>query len=106
MQIITKPQKIILYPERYLFFLLLPWQLWALSLAMLPIVPRAITIGYKNYQLYYITKHGEIIPFGHLSKQYSSTQITLLSCRFGKGLIIWHPKHPGIAQQISLWLRY
>ena len=59
---------IILYPEKYLIILLLPWQLWLLGVALYPLMPCAKKIARSYNQLYFVCPAGEIRFLGHITQ--------------------------------------
>lgn len=70
--------KIILFPERYLILLLLPWQLWILGILLYPFIPTAIRVSTQHNQIYYICPYGEIKRLGLIIKEITYSRFKLV----------------------------
>lgn len=83
----AKPKYIMIHPELYLIILLLPWQLWFLTVVIYPNLPKAIDVLILKKQLCYITPDGEIIFMGYVKQQkkilFSGMYISVKCARFG-----------------------
>jgi hypothetical protein len=97
----TPPTYTLLYPERYILCLLLPWQLWFLCFVVYPITPTVKTLAFKK-KLYTICPHGEIIPFGPIMTHHIFRYVTIFTTSYKKSIIIIH-KQPNVKQQLRLW---
>ena len=79
---------IILYPERYLFILLLPWPTWILSVLLFQYAPQAKAIIENQHEISYVNRYGEIIYIGRIYHRINHKYIDILSHKPGYSCLI------------------